>query len=75
MTLDLEKLTPATSEDIAESLAFALRFNRGKRVHDTDDSMARIVAQRLVEHLVMSGYAIMKKPPTAAHSTPAGRQT
>ena len=70
MPPNLDNLKPASPEDIADSLAFALRFSGRKRVHDADDSMARIVARRLVEHLAMSGYVIMKGPPLQAHSTP-----
>lgn len=68
MTDDPEKLTPATPEDLAESLAFALRFNGRKRVHDADQFMADIVARRLVEHLRLSGYVIMKRPLCAGRS-------
>jgi len=33
---DSEKLTPADPEDLAASLAFALRFEGRKRKHDAD---------------------------------------
>jgi hypothetical protein len=36
---------------LAGSLAFALRYQGRKRVHDADEIMAEIVAKRLVEHL------------------------
>jgi hypothetical protein len=58
-----ETLTAAASEDIVDTLAFALRFNGKKRRHDADDMMAGIVAKRLVEHLALCGFVIMKKPP------------
>ena len=32
--------------------------------------MARITAERLVEHLRQSGFVIMKKPPAKAPTTP-----
>jgi hypothetical protein len=60
---DFDRLTPASSDDIASTLAFALRYSGRKRVHDADDAMAAIVAKRLVEHLERSGYVVMKKPP------------
>ncbi len=61
---------PATAEDIAEALAFALRFDGRKRVHQADDFMARIAAQWLVEHLERSGFVLMQKPPAPAPSAP-----
>jgi hypothetical protein len=64
---DTPPLTPATTDDLAESLAFALRWNGRKRVHDADAMMARITAERLVEHLRQSGFVVMKKPPARAH--------
>jgi hypothetical protein len=58
-----ERLTPATAEDVADALAFALRFQGRKRVHSADELMSAIVAKRLVEHLERSGFVVMKKPP------------
>jgi hypothetical protein len=63
MTDDPEKLTPATQDDLAHSLAFALRFEGRKRVHNADELMAEITARRLAEHLRLSGFVVMKKPP------------
>jgi len=37
-------LTPATPDDLAEALAFALRYSGRKRVRDSGEIMARIVA-------------------------------
>ena len=54
--------------DIAHSLAFALRFDGRKRKHDLGQFMAQIVAKRLVEHLDRAGFVVMKKPPTAGAS-------
>jgi hypothetical protein len=45
----------ATSEDVADALAYALRFQGRKRVHNADEIMAEIVAKRLVEHLERAG--------------------
>jgi hypothetical protein len=58
-----EHLTPADPRDLAEALAFALRFQGRKRVHTADEVMAEIVARRLVEHLETAGFVIMKRPP------------
>jgi hypothetical protein len=59
---DLGNLRPASADEIAESLAFSLRFEGRKRVHHADDMMARITAERLVRHLEQSGYVLMKRP-------------
>jgi len=38
---------PAPREDVADALAFALRFQGRKRVHNADEIMAEIVAKRV----------------------------
>jgi hypothetical protein len=58
-----DALTPATAEDVANALAFALRFSGRKRVHNADELMSSIVAKRLAEHLERSGFVVMKRPP------------
>ena len=58
-----DKLTPADPQDLADALAFALRFQGRKRVHNADEIMAEIVAKRLVEHLERAGFVVMKRPP------------
>jgi hypothetical protein len=60
---DTERLTPASADDLADALAFALRYSGRKRTHDAGEMMAAIVAKRLVEHLERSGFVVMKKPP------------
>ena len=47
----------------ARFIAFALRFQGRKRVHNADEIMAEIVARRLVEHLERAGFVVMKRPP------------
>jgi hypothetical protein len=56
------ELTPADPSDLADALAFALRFQGRKRVHNADEIMAEIVAKRLVEHLERAGFVVMKRP-------------
>ena len=56
-------LSPASPDDLADALAFALRFDGHKRKHDAGEFMAAIVARRLVEHLDRAGFVVMKKPP------------
>ena len=60
---DADRLTPASSDDLADALAFALRYSGRKRTHDAGEMMAAIVAKRLMEHLERSGFVVMKKPP------------
>ncbi len=63
MTLPADGLAPASPEDLASALAFALRFHGRKRTHNADEIMAEIVAKRLVEHLERAGFVVMKRPP------------
>lgn len=58
----MTELRPATAEEIAESIAFSLRFGGRRRVHHADGVMAQITAERLVRHLQASGYVLMKRP-------------
>ena len=60
---DHDALSPATAEDVAVALAFALRFQGRKCVHNADELMSVIVARRLVEHLERLGFVVMRKPP------------
>jgi hypothetical protein len=62
-------LRPATSDEIADALSFALQYQGRKRVHHADDMMARITAERLVRHLEASGFVLMKRPPSAQPTT------
>ncbi len=72
MTDAPERLTPATPDDLADALAFALRFDGRRRKHDAAEMMAAIVAKRLVEHLERSGFVVMKRPAIGG-SAPAYR--
>jgi hypothetical protein len=67
MTEPDPKLTPATPDDLASALSFALRFEGRKSQHDSDRLNADIVAKRLVRHLDRAGYVVMKKPPLGGH--------
>jgi hypothetical protein len=51
---DTPHLRPATAAEIADALSFALRYHGRKRVNHADDMMARITADRLVQHLADS---------------------
>ncbi len=64
-------LTPASHDDLVQSLSYALRYNRrGKRVGDRDIMMADAAAEHLAEALKRSGFVVMKGPPAPAHSAP-----
>jgi hypothetical protein len=67
---DRDQLRYATPDEVADSLSFALRFRGRKRVHTADDTMARITAERLVEHVGQSGFVVMKKPSAPAPKAP-----
>jgi len=70
MSSTAENLSLAKPAEIADAIAFALRYSGRKRVHDSAEIMAGIVAKRLVEHLERSGFVVMKRPPIGG-STPA----
>jgi hypothetical protein len=70
---DADKLTPADSSDVADALAFALRFQGRKRVHDADQIIAEIVARRLVEHLNRAGFVVMKRQAEIGAAAALGR--
>jgi hypothetical protein len=70
---DKRTLHPATPAELEETLSFALRFAGKKRVHTADDVMARVTAERLVQHLDRSGYVLMKRPAASAPSTSGHR--
>jgi hypothetical protein len=66
---DTSHLRLATPYEIAEALSFALRYDGRKRVHDADEPMGRITADRLVRHLEQSGFVLMKVAPRPAPTT------
>jgi hypothetical protein len=68
-----DDLKSATPQDLADALAFALRFDGRRRVHNADEIMARIVAERLVEYLARAGFVVMKRPPIAGSAPIAPR--
>jgi hypothetical protein len=65
---DRDKLSPAMAEDVADALAFALRFQGRKRVQNADELMSSIVAKRLVEQALW--LRRMKKPPIGGSTPP-----
>ena len=66
-----DALCPATQDEIAETLSFALRYEGRRRVHQADEMMARITAERLIRHLERSGFVVMKRPSAPAPTASA----
>lgn len=64
-------LRPATPDEIAETLSFALLFEGRRRVRDTERTLARIAAVRLVRHLELCGFVLMKGPPAVGATATA----
>ncbi len=62
---DANGLRQADPRDLADAIAFALRFQGRKPVHNADEIMAEIVAKRLVEHLERAGFVVMRRAPIA----------
>ena len=61
-------LSPVSPSDLADALAYALRFDGRKRQHDAAEFMAQIVAKRLVDHLDRAGFVVLRRPPAAGAS-------
>ncbi|MEO3473385.1 hypothetical protein AAFN86_16065 [Roseomonas sp. CAU 1739] len=62
-------LAPVSPKEIAESIAYALRYDaRGKPVSGGWELAAKLAADRLVEHLERSGFVVLKRRPGAPHS-------
>jgi hypothetical protein len=60
-----EFLTPATRQEVAETLAYALRFGLDGRPRPTGhEHLAPLAAAQLAEHLMRSGFSILRRVPT-----------
>jgi hypothetical protein len=57
-----DKLTPADPREIATALALGLTSDRQMAKYQATETMAKIVAERPVEHLDQSGFVVMRKP-------------
>jgi hypothetical protein len=62
-------LRPADPAEVADALAYALRYDGNRRVFHADDFLARITAEHLVRHLAQAGFVLMRAEPTAAPTT------
>jgi hypothetical protein len=61
-----EKLTPADPREVVTALSLGLTSGRQLARYQAAETMAKIVAERLVEHLSASGFVVMRKPIPAA---------
>jgi hypothetical protein len=71
--LSNEPLLPATAEELADTLAFAIRFNASGKARRTGwESAAQIAAGELVARLEASGFVLMRRRPSPKHSAGSG---
>jgi hypothetical protein len=57
-------LVAATPQEIADALAYALRFDdRGKPRRNGWDFVASLAAERLTEHLQRAGFVVLRSQP------------
>ena len=62
-------LRPVSHAEVAETLAYALRFDeRGRPRPGAGDFMAAIAADWLVKHLTRSGFVVMKGTTAPPHT-------
>ncbi len=66
--LSNDPLLPATPEDVADALAYAMRFNeRGKARRTGAEWAAQLAAEQLVAGLARSGFVLMRRHPRQPH--------
>ena len=56
--------TPVSREDLVQEIALGLRFDARKRMHNSEDIMARIAAEKLADHLGRSNFVVVHGPGT-----------
>ena len=67
-TLSAE-LIAATPDEITEALSYALRYDaRGKPRPTGGQMVASLAAERLMEHLKLAGFVLMRRRPAPPHS-------
>jgi len=58
----------AASEEVADALAYALRYDaRGRPRPSGGQLVASLAAEQLVRHLERAGFLVLKQPPTRLH--------
>lgn len=55
-------LQPVSREDLIQEIAQGLRFDGRKRLHNSEDIMARIAAEKLADHLQRSNFVVVHGP-------------
>jgi hypothetical protein len=66
--MDTPPLLAATPDEIAETLAYAIKHDeRGRPIRTSDGFLSRIAAEHLVKMLDRAGFVMMKKPPLPSH--------
>jgi hypothetical protein len=50
-----------------------MKFKQGKPTRVALDVAVHTLAEMVIDHLELSGYVIMRRPPLPAHSTPGSR--
>jgi hypothetical protein len=69
--LDGQGLRPADPTEVADSLAYAMRFDeRGKARRTGVEYASKIAAEQLVRRLLASGFVLMRRAPAVPHRTP-----
>jgi hypothetical protein len=67
---DDENLSPADLREVVTALSLSLTSGRQLEKYQAAETMAKIVAERLVEHLERSGFVIMRKPIAVGGTSP-----
>jgi hypothetical protein len=63
-------VVPATRQEVAEVLSYALRYNAEGRPRRTGhEHLAPLAAAQLVEHLQRANLVVMRRPPLPPHSS------
>ncbi len=66
---DGRPLVPATAEELADTPAYAMRFNESGKARRTGwEYAAQLAAAQLVRQLQASGFVLMRKPPAPRHT-------
>ena len=52
-------LTPVSRDSLVQEIALGLRFDTRKRLHNSEDIMARITAEKLADHLMRANFVIV----------------
>ncbi len=63
-----DKLTPANPREVVTALSLLLTSGRQLAKYHAAETMAKIVAEGLVEHLSASGFVVMRKQPAGGTS-------